>query len=142
MCFMGKGQSSFCHKFRRMISLFCSAFKDFRLVMQYIWNSTQKHWNQSNFTRIFSRFMNLILLPVTVYTQSLKWRGSVANLKKKKNFLARLFQRKSRAIVTARSLLSCKNFNTSPLLKKYLSYQHQTWNSCSSWQGIVSGQVT
>ena len=30
-------------------------------------------------------------------------------------------------------LLSCKNFNVAPLLKKYLSYQHQSWNTCLSF---------
>ena len=34
----------------------------------------------------------------------------------------------------------CAKTYCSPLLKKYLRSQHQTWNNCSSWQGAVTGQ--
>ena len=66
------------------------------------------------------------------FSDSNSWRGW---------FLSCLFRRKSRAIVIARLLLSllssCKNFKCYPILKKYLRYQHQTWNTCSSWRSAV-----
>ena len=48
------------------------------------------------------------------------------------SFLARLFR--SRANVITRCRRRCRRAKTTlmnPLLKKYLSYQHQTWNTCS-----------
>ena len=64
------------------------------------------------------------------YEGMLKAFAQVLNV----SFLARLFRRKSRAIVIFRSSSSLlpRRHRALTLLKKYKRYQYQTWNICSS----------